>query len=131
MEMHFKLIGSLLIILAFLHVVFPWYFKWKQELAGLSIINRQLMYVHSLFIALAVLLVGVLCVTSASELLNTPLGRRISLGIGLFWGARLLIQFIGYSPATWRGKTFETVIHILISIFWIYLTTVFIMAYIG
>jgi hypothetical protein len=129
MEIHFKIIGSLLILLALVHVIFPKYFNWKQELSALSLANRQIMYVHSFFIALMVLLVGLLCLTSSGDLVNTTLGKRISLGIGIFWGARLLIQFVGYSSKLWKGKSFETAVHIVFSIFWTYLTSIFITAY--
>ena len=130
MELHLKIIGILLIILAAIHVAFPKYFNWKQELKPLSIINRQLMYVHSFFIAFAILLIGLLCLTSADDLLATVLGKKICLGLGIFWIARLLIQFFGYSSQLWRGKIFETSIHIIFSIFWIYLAVVFIFIYI-
>jgi hypothetical protein len=129
MEIHLKIIGGLLIVLALVHGIFPKYFKWKQELSKLSIANRQIMYVHSFFIALIVFLVGLLCLSSSGELVNTPLGKRISLGIGLFWGIRLFIQFFGYSSKLWKGKSFETTVHILFSIFWTYLTAIFIAAY--
>lgn len=129
MEIHLKIIGGLLIFLALLHGIFPKYFNWKQELSALSIANRQIMYVHSFFIALMVLLIGLLCITSSDELINTPLGKRVSLGIGIFWGIRLFIQFFGYSSKLWIGKTFETVVHILFSIFWTYLTVIFLRAY--
>jgi hypothetical protein len=129
MEIHIKIIGSLLIVLALVHGIFPKYFKWKQELSKLSIANRQIMYVHSFFIALMVLLIGLLCLTSSGELINTPLGKRISLGIGIFWAIRLFIQFFGYSSKLWKGKSFETVVHIFFSLFWTYLTAIFISAY--
>jgi hypothetical protein len=129
MEIHIKIIGSLLIVLALVHGIFPKYFKWKQELSKLSIANRQIMYVHSFFIALMVFLVGLLCLSSSGELINTPLGKRISLGIGIFWGARLFIQFFGYSSRLWKGKSFETTVHILFSLFWTYLTAIFIGVY--
>jgi hypothetical protein len=32
----------------------------------------------------------------------------VALGCGLFWLARLLVQFFGYSAQLWRGKGFET-----------------------
>jgi len=95
----------------------------------LSLINRQLMYVHSFFIAFAVFSMGVLCVTSAKELAGTVLGKRICLGLGLFWTARLLIQLFGYSVKLWKGKMFETIIHILFSVLWIYLSVIFILTY--
>jgi hypothetical protein len=125
MELQLKITGIFFITLAFIHVIFPKYFNWKQELSALSIMNRQMMYVHSFFIAFVVFLMGILCLTSSYELVNTEFGRRISLGLGIFWSVRLVIQFFGYSPKIWRGKTFETSVHILFSIFWVYLSTIF------
>lgn len=131
MELHLKIIGILLVILALVHTTFPNYFNWKQELKQLSLINRQLMYVHSFFIGFAVLLIGVLCLTSSNDLIETSLGKRISLGLGVFWITRLFIQFLGYSSKLWKGKTFETMIHILFSCLWTYFSFVFCMVYFG
>lgn len=129
MELNLKIAGVLLIGLALLHAGFPRQFRWKEELASLGLLSRQVMYVHTLFIAITILLMGVLCLTSAGDLLSTPLGKRISLGLALFWITRLIIQFFGYSSELWRGKTFETVIHIVFSIFWVYLSATFIAAW--
>ncbi len=125
METHLKVIGALLILLALMHVVFPKRFHWKEELARLSLINREIMVVHTFFIALMVLLMGLLCLTSSTELTGTSLGRRICVGMGVFWLARLLIQFFGYSSELWKGKAFETMVHVVFSMFWTYLTFVF------
>ena len=57
MEIHYKIIGIILIALAFSHVIFPKYFKWEKELKSLSLINQQIMKVHTFFIALVVLLI--------------------------------------------------------------------------
>lgn len=129
MQVNLQIIGTLLIVLAVAHLRFPKYFNWKQELHSLSIMNRQMMYVHSLFIAFMVFLMGLLCLTSPNELLSTPLGRRISLGIGIFWIARLCAQFFGYSSKIWAGKAFETTVHVLFSLFWTYLSAVFLLIY--
>ncbi len=125
MALQLKIIGVLLVLLALVHVIFPKYFKWKDECSSLSLINRQMMYVHTFFIALMVLLMGLLCLTSAKDLLETALGKKICLGFALFWGARLYIQFFGYAKELWHGKSFETFVHILFSIFWMYLTCIF------
>lgn len=125
MEFHIKIIGFLLMTLAFVHIVFPTYFNWKGELKSLSLVNRQMMTIHTFFIALTVFLMGLMCLTSATELTETELGNRISFGLGLFWFIRLIVQFIGYSPKLWKGKKFETSIHILLSLFWAYLSVVF------
>jgi len=129
MELQLKVTGFLLVILALIHIIFPRYFNWKTELHSLSIINRQMMYIHSFFIAFIVLLIGILCLTSAPELTGTVLGRRICLGLGIFWLVRLFFQFFGYSSAVWKGKSFETTVHILFSIFWVYLSSIFILTY--
>src|SRR5580698_9434673 len=131
MELHLKIVGTLLIILALLHFFFPGYFNWKKELGSLSLINRQMMYVHIFFIAFGVLLIGLLCLTSSHELSTTIIGKNISLGLGIFWTVRLFVQFFGYSSKLWKGKPFETAIHILFSMFWAYLSTVFIVTYIA
>jgi len=125
MEIHYKIIGVLLMALAVVHVIFPKYFKWKEELKSLSLINRQMMTVHTFFIALVVFLMGLLCLTSTTDLIETKLGKTISLGLGIFWSTRLFIQFFGYSTELWKGKTFETIVHILFSLVWTYLSVVF------
>ncbi len=125
MVLQLNLIGFLLVVLALLHAAFARYFNWRVEFAPVSLINRQMMYVHTFFIALTVLLMGLLCLTSAAELVGTPLGRRVALGCGVFWLARLLIQLFGYSPELWRGKRFETLVHVVFIGFWSYLSYVF------
>ena len=82
--------------------------------------NRQMIRVHLFFIGLGLFLVGLLCLTSGDGLLNTSLGRRISLGLGIFWAVRLYVQFFVYSGKLWRGKAFETMVHILLSLLWTY-----------
>ena len=129
MEIQLKIIGILLVFLALIHVIFPKYFDWESELKSLSLVNRQMMQVHTFFIALVVLLMGILCLTSSTELIRTNLGKQISLGLGIFWGIRLLIQFFGYSSELWKGKKLETTIHLLFSFLWTYLTFIFLKIY--
>ncbi len=131
MEVHLKPIGISLIALAAIHLIFPKYFNWEKELASLSLMNRQMMKVHTFFIAFIVFLMGLLCLSSADELVNTNLGRKMSLGLGIFWTVRLIIQFFGYSSALWKGKKFETSMHILFSLFWTYLSVIFLVIYFG
>ena len=125
MEVLLKTAGGILIGLAVLHAFFPVYFKWKEELRTISPLTRQIHYIHTFFIALIVLLNGLLYLTCTPELLTTPLGHRISLGFFVFWTCRLILQFFGYSSSLWRGKPFETVMHFLFSALWLFLSAVF------
>jgi hypothetical protein len=72
------------------------------------------------------MLIGLLCCFYADNLVNSAFGRVIAMGLGIFWGIRLLFQFFVYSPKLWRGKPFETTMHIIFSLLWIYLTFVFV-----
>ncbi|MBK7969926.1 MAG: hypothetical protein IPK08_13820 [Bacteroidetes bacterium] len=125
MKTHFEIVGVLLMVLSLIHIIFPKYFKWKEDLKSLSLINRQMMTIHTFFIALIVFLMGLLCFSSAIELENTPLGKSICFGLGIFWLIRLFVQFFGYSKELWQGKRFETTVHVLFSFLWTYLSIVF------
>ena len=105
------------------------YFNWEKELNTLSLINKQMMGVHTFFIAVTVFLMGILCLSSASELTSTEFGKKISLGLGVFWVCRLFFQFFVYSSTLWKGKVFETIVHIVFSCLWIYLSAVFLLIY--
>ncbi len=129
MILHLKIIGLILVVLSLAHAGFPKHFKWRDECGSLSLINRQMMYVHTFFLALALFLMGVLCLTSANEIVETELGKRLALGLGIFWGFRLLFQFFVYSSDNWRGKRFETAIHVLFSVVWTYIAAVFLLVY--
>ena len=125
MDNHLSIIGISLVILGLLHIILPWYFNWETELSRLSLVNRQVMQVHTFFIALIVLLMGILCLLAPRQLLETELGHLISFGLAIFWTTRLVIQFFGFSPDLWKGKSFETTVHILFSGFWTYLSWAF------
>jgi hypothetical protein len=129
MENHYIIIGFILVPLSIIHIIFPRYFNWQKEFGTLSLINRQMVYVHTFFIALVVLLMGILCITSAQELTHTNLGRKISLAMGIFWTFRLFIQLFGYSTVLWKGKSFETAVHVLFIIMWTYMSTIFLATY--
>ncbi len=129
MEIHLKILGYLFVILAFFHAFFPKYFDWKQELSQISLINKQMMEVHTFFVALIVFGIGLLNIFCTNELINSILGRDICLGLFVFWFIRLLFQFFVYSSKLWRGKRFETAMHIIFSIFWVYCTWVYFMVW--
>ncbi len=125
MQIHLIIIGTIFIFLAFIHIVFPKYFEWEKEFKSLSLANRQIMKIHTVFIALTVFLMGLLCLTSANDLMETSLGKKIILGLAIFWTTRLVFQFFGYSSKLWKGKIFETSVHIIFSFLWIYISFVF------
>lgn len=131
MELHLRITGSILVFLSLIHAIFPKRFNWEIELLSLSTLNRQIMYVHTFFIALMILLMGMFCIYCAQDIVHTRLGHHLSAGLFIFWGLRLLFQFFVYSPVLWKGKVFETTIHIVFSLLWAYFSIVFLIIAIG
>lgn len=128
METQISMVGWALMILSLVHAGFPRYFKWKEELPRLGLFNRQVFGVHTFFIALLLFLMGLMCVVDADALVSTSFGRHVSLGLSFFWLVRLYFQFFVYSPKLWKGKRFETVVHIVFSLFWTYMGLLFFLA---
>ena len=125
MTTHLRIIGICLLLLAGMHAAFPRYFNWRKQLSSLDLLHGQMFRTHTFFIAYVVGLMGALCYTSAEELVATPLGRKLCFGLMLFWGLRAVFQHFVYSPLLWRGKVFETVVHVVFSVFWVYMAVVF------
>jgi len=130
LELHLKLAGLLLILLGLSHVFFAQRFGWKEELERLSLLNRQIFYVHAFFIALIVVLFGALALFYTDTLIEkTALARVVLGGILIFWICRLWIQFFGYDTSLWKGDRFNTVVHVLFSLLWTYFIGVFCWAF--
>lgn len=125
-QLHLRIAGILLILLVFFHLFLPRRFHWKEELAHLSLLNRQIFMVHTFFICLVLLLMGLLSAFGGHLLLQPlPLARLVAGGCAAFWGIRLIFQWLIYSPELWRGQPFNTVMHGLFTALWIYLTWVY------
>jgi hypothetical protein len=124
-----RLAGVFLLGLFVLNFFVPARFKWADELPRLSLINRRIFQVHAMFIALILLLSGLLLVVLPHELLApTPLARAVLGGLAIFWALRLWMQWFMYDRALWLGKRFETAMHFLFSGLWVFLTATFTVA---
>ena len=124
-----RLSGVLIGVLALLHLAFPRRFAWRTELARLSTINRQIFLVHCFFLVLILCMQAALLVTMPGALLDpSPLARALTGALCLFWGLRLLAQWFIYEWDLWRGRPFETCVHVGFTTLWAYLTTVFALA---
>ena len=97
----------------------PHRLNWKEELARLSSLNRKLMWTYGMFTVGAIISFGVLTLLLHNELLR---GDRAALGlasfIGLFWTARLFVDFFYFSHADWpKGRAFVVGHGLLSSLF--------------
>ena len=125
LELNLRIVGVLLILLGAAHAFFEKRFRWKEELAGISEFTREVHFVHNAYIGLTVALNGLLCLLLADDLVRpSHLALALLLAMTIFWGSRLVIQLFVYSSSLWRGKQFETRVHIAFVLFWMYVTGV-------
>jgi hypothetical protein len=123
---HLRIAGALLLLLAAAHALFPRLFRWREELARLSLLNRQIFVVHDFFIALVVAMMGSVSLLDPAALLERArLGAWALGGLALFWTARLAIQLFVYDPSLWRGNGPRTVAHVAFTALWCYLAGVY------
>ena len=126
LELHLRIAGALLLLLAAAHVFFPKQLGWKEDLAKLTLLNRQVFLVHVGFIMLILILFGVLALGFAADLVApSRLAAAVLGGLTLFWGLRLITQQFIYDRSLWRGNRRNTVLHVLATLLWCYLTVVF------
>ena len=126
LSMHLRIVGILLVLLGLSHSFFNRYFGWERELADVSLLTRQIFFVHGFFIGLGVVLGGVGSFLCADVLLRPGLlSRTLLAGMTVFWLCRLLAQFLAYDTRIWKGDRFRTLMHAAFSVLWIYVTATY------
>jgi hypothetical protein len=126
LEAQLRLVGVALVGIGVFHAVLPRVIGWPADLSGTTLLTRQVSYAHLFFIALTCVLLGLMPLFLASDLLaGTTLGTCLLAGQTLFWGARWVFEFVGFSPALWRGDGWRTAAHIGLSVLWTWVTAVF------
>ena len=73
----------------------PGTLKWRKELAGLSALSRQLIWVHGGYIVLTIAAMSLVSLCEAAELAaGSLLARSICMFVAVFWSVRLTIQLL-------------------------------------
>ena len=67
---------------------------WRNELAKLRPLSRQLIWVHGVFIVLVIVAFAMISLLLPNDLASgTPLARAVCAFVSIFWLARLVVQF--------------------------------------
>ena len=104
-------------LLVVINLFVPSRFHWREEMARLSLLNRQIFQAHSVFLVLMLALFSALLLTSADALVEpTRLSRAVLGGLTMFWALRMVMQWWFYSPEIWRGQRFFTIMHAVFSV---------------
>ena len=107
-------IAMLQVAIAMLNLFLVPLLKWKEELARVPLLLREVFQVHAWFISITVAIFGIITCRFADELStgSNPLGRWLAASIGLFWLIRTVLQVTYYSGSHWRGHFGRTVVHV-------------------
>ena len=80
--------------------------KWKEDLARMPLLLREVFQVHAWFISITLGIFGVMTLRFAGELAGgtNPVCQWLAAGIGSFWAIRTVLQLTYYSSSHWRGQ---------------------------
>jgi hypothetical protein len=116
LETFLRVIAVAQIALAALSLSLSQILHWKPEIDRMPLLLREVFEIHTWFIALTLVIWGVLTWSFSGEMTQapTPLSRWLCGAIGFFWGLRSVLQWTHYSPSHWRGNPSRTAIHWLL-----------------
>lgn len=121
-----RLAGVGLIFLALIHIPIGKSLQWILEGKKLSPHNEQIFHVHTFFICLTLVLMGLPCVLAPRIfLVRSEAGLWLAGSFSAFWLIRLYFQFFVYRVDLWRGKRLETCLHWWFSFVWLALAALF------
>jgi len=90
--------------------------NWKEEVARMPLLLREVFQVHAWFISITLCIFAVMTWRFATEMASgtNPVCQWLAAGIGTFWAIRAVLQVTYYSSSHWRGQPGRTLAHILL-----------------
>lgn len=126
LNVHLFLAGLVILGLAAAYPIYPRYFRWREELQAVSLLTRQVFFVHCGFIVMLLILQGVLLLATPQALVEpTTAGFALLIGLTAFWVYRLFAQLFLYDRRLWYGHRLHTTVHVVFTAIWGYLSGVF------
>lgn len=121
-----RVAGAGLILLAVLHLPIGRHLRWREDAAQLTPINAAIFHVHTFFICLVLVLMGLPCLLDPTIFLEkSRAGAWMSWSYAAFWAIRLYFQWFVYRADLWRGKRMETAMHLWFTLIWTSLALLF------
>jgi hypothetical protein len=118
-----QLAGVMHLLVAAANFVLPGMLKYRENLAKVSPIIRQIFLVHAAYIVLVLIGFGAICIWFSDDLRGgSGLGRFLCKFLAVFWFLRVVIQFGFYDRATKREHPFG---HFIFSAIFLYFAAIF------
>jgi len=121
-----RIAGVGLILLSILHVPIGRHLQWREDIARLTPVNASVFRVHTFFICLVLVIMGLPCLFDPRVFLEpSRAGTWVSWSFAGFWAIRLYCQWFVYEADLWQNKRLETCIHWVFSFTWAALAGLF------
>lgn len=125
LEIHLRIAGLIILLLAVVYPIYPRHLGWREQLARVSLLVRNIFVVHVGFILLLLWLQGILLTFFPQVLLeHSSAGKALLIGIVAFWFYRLVAQLFIFDRRTWQGQRLNTLVHVIFTVLWVYLVAV-------
>lgn len=126
LELALRAAGIGLITLSWAHIPIGRHLQWREEAVRLSPMNASVFHVHTLFICVVLMVMGVPALLDPGIYLQpTRAGLWLTWSYAAFWALRLYVQWFVYSADLWRGKRMETGWHWFFTVVWLALVALF------
>lgn len=92
--------------------------RWKDDLARVSLLVREVFQIHVWFISITLLIFSAFTFRFAGEMAagSAPVYRWVACSIASFWAIRAILQITYYSSSHWRGIASRTAVHVILLI---------------
>ena len=98
---------------------------WKHQLAPLHPFLRTLFWVYGIFIVLATIAFGSLTLLHAQAMADgEPLARSVATVIALYWGARLLVQWLVFDAREFKTNLWHHLGDAVLTAAFVFITAV-------
>lgn len=99
---------------AALNLFLPRILHWRDDLAKLPLLIREVFQIHVWFISITLTIFSALTWQFAGQMNANPACRWLAGAISIFWGIRTVLQTTYYSSSHWRGDPGRTAVHIIL-----------------
>ena len=121
-----RITGAGLILLSVLHIPIGRKLAWREHAARMSPENEAVFHVHTFFICVVLVLMGLPCLLDPMVFLEkSSVAAWVTWSICAFWLLRLYCQWFVYRSHLWRGKRLETFMHAWFTVVWVFLVFIF------
>jgi hypothetical protein len=114
LPMLLQIAAAMQIAVAVLNVFLVQLLKWREDLARMPLLLREVFQVHVWFISVTLAIFAAMTWRFASEIGRgiNPVCQWLSASIGVFWAIRTVLQVTYYSSSHWRGQPGRMLAHV-------------------